>query len=177
MITVVDPTPPSNPAGAILVFQQSSMTNTRLYAPGADPKTDAAYVVTASPDVRQVALRRGPQGDGPVLATVAYAGAFARARGRLGTVAFAGRDAKTPIEEWLATSKGTPKKDVRIALSVGGTDCVWTVHVQDGAHGICDVRVAWFVRENWVLTVVPSCLALARGRGRGVVCAVSQQRA
>lgn len=142
MITVVDPAPSARGPQAMVVFQLSSMTKTRLYPPGASPATEATYDVSSTSDAKRVTLRRGSPGDGPVVATVDYTGTAARLKGRFGTVEFAGKEGQMKIEEWMRITKGDKKRNQEIALNIGGADHVWTVHIRDGAHGICEVRAA-----------------------------------
>jgi hypothetical protein len=139
-VTIINPPRDADATNTQLIFHQASMTNTKLYGPGGDA-TQPLYIVSASKDVKTVTLTRVRDGTETPVATVTYASALARGRGKFGHVHFAGRDAKVPIEEWLSVVKAkNTRNDKTVGLSIGDTTYTWTVGIQSGAHGICTVR-------------------------------------
>jgi hypothetical protein len=123
-VTTIDPTPVAG--STTLVSSEWNMLATRLYTPGGDTVTDAAYVAAiAADDHHSVTIQSGNH----ALATVHFAGALKQGVAKkYGTIEFVGKG-KMPIEEWLRARKGD-----EVEVTIEREDYVWAKTTYGGAH-------------------------------------------
>jgi hypothetical protein len=155
VIRRVDPEQPSD-GSTVLVFEMDSMTGTRIYAPGSTPDTPI-YELTSDDAAKNVTLRRSAYST--VIGTAAYAHAFKRGAGKLGSVTLVGHE-PVPIKDWLHLS-GEGVEKARAQVKIRDVDYVWSSKMQGQGYR------AFFYFEVSYLWIIP-CVTRRINEARAV---------